>query len=69
MDGAKLISVAEAAQRLGISPLTMRAWVRQRRLPVVRLGRRVLLDPQEVEEYIDAHRVAAVTIRDELRNA
>jgi excisionase family DNA binding protein len=69
MDGAKLISVPEAAQRLGISPLTMRAWVRQRRLPVVRLGRRVLLDPQDVEEYMDTHRVAAVTIRDGLRNA
>jgi excisionase family DNA binding protein len=61
MDVGKLLSIEEGAVKLGISPLTMRAWIRQRRLPCVRLGRRVLLDPEDVQRFIDANRVTAVS--------
>jgi excisionase family DNA binding protein len=62
MEVGKLLSIEEGAVKLGISPLTMRAWIRQRRIPCVRLGRRVLLDPQDVENFIDANRVKAVSL-------
>jgi excisionase family DNA binding protein len=61
MEGGKLLSIEEGAVKLGVSPLTLRAWIRQRRLPSVRLGRRVLLDPQDVENFIDANRIEAVS--------
>ena len=60
MGDGGLLSLPEAACRLGVSRHTMRAWIRQRRLPFVRLGRRVLLDPHDVQRFIDAHRVRAV---------
>jgi excisionase family DNA binding protein len=61
MEPGKLLNVKEAATRLGISPLTMRAWIRQRRLPFVKLGRRVLLSPQDVQRFIEANRIEAVS--------
>ena len=61
MEGGKLLSIEEGAVKLGVSPLTLRAWIRQRRLPHLKLGRRVLLDPQDVQRFLDANRVEAVS--------
>jgi excisionase family DNA binding protein len=55
----ELVSVADAARRLGISRHTLRAWLRLRRLPFVRLGRRVLLEPEALDRYVRARVVAA----------
>jgi excisionase family DNA binding protein len=52
----RLLSLPEAAQRLGISRRSLRAWVRQMRLGVVRLGRRVLFSPADLEKFIQANR-------------
>jgi excisionase family DNA binding protein len=41
-----LLSLARAAGLIGVSPHTLRFWLRQRRLTHVRLGRRILFDPQ-----------------------
>jgi len=49
--------VPTAANRIGCSPYTLRAWLRERRLPFIKAGRRVLLDPEDVEKFIDANRV------------
>jgi excisionase family DNA binding protein len=54
-------SVDRAAEELGVSPHTLRAWLRQRRLPFLKLGRRVLLDPHDVQCFLDANRVEAVS--------
>jgi excisionase family DNA binding protein len=56
---AKLISITEGATRLGISKFTLRSWVRQGIIPHVRLGRRVLLDPRDLDHFIQAGRVEA----------
>lgn len=47
-----LKSIQEAAAVLGISPWTVRAYIRDRRLRPVRLGRRVLLAEEELERLI-----------------
>jgi excisionase family DNA binding protein len=58
---SKKWSVEQAAEALGVSPHTIRAWLRQRRVPYLKLGRRVLLDPQDVQRFIDSNRVESVS--------
>jgi len=55
----QLLSVVEVAAHLGVSRFTVRSWLRQARIPYVRLGRRVLLEPIEVQRFIEANRVEA----------
>ena len=47
-----LLSVEEAARVLGLSPWTIRLKIRQKSILPVRLGRRVLLEPCELEKYV-----------------
>ncbi len=51
-----LKSVEEAAESLGLSPWTIRLYVRQRRINVVRIGRRVLIEPCEIQRLIEEGR-------------
>ena len=62
MEIQRLLSIDEAAARLGVSKYTLRAWLFQRRLPHVKLGRRVLIDPCDVDRFIEASRVKAVAL-------
>ena len=54
--GARLLSVREAAAVLGISERTIRSLVSRGELPCVRIGRRVLFDPQDLETFIHKQR-------------
>ncbi len=54
-----LVSVRAGAGMMGISRFTLRSWLRQGRLSYIRLGRRVMLDPREIEAFIQAGRVEA----------
>jgi|SoiMetStandDraft_2_1073263.scaffolds.fasta_scaffold4476793_1 excisionase family DNA binding protein len=56
-----LRSVREAAAVLGVSPHTVRHWVRDRRLPHRRLGRRILFSTDDLGRVIRAARVPAKT--------
>ena len=47
-----LFSVGEAAELLGISPWTVRAYIGKGKLAPVRLGRRVLLEEEELERFV-----------------
>jgi excisionase family DNA binding protein len=51
--------VVEAARRLGLSKYTVRSLIRRRRLPAYRIGRRVVLDADDVADFLAAHRVPA----------
>jgi len=55
----KLLDVNSAATRLGVSPFTVRAWLRQRRLLYVKLGRRVLVPEDAISRFIEANTVRA----------
>ena len=54
----QLLSVAEAAQRLGLSRQTLYNWGTLRKGPkYIAVGRRRLFDPQDLQDFIDAHRI------------
>ena len=52
-----LRDVQTAASELQVGQSTLRRWIREGRLPVVRLGRRVLLRPDVIEELITSNEV------------
>jgi excisionase family DNA binding protein len=56
-----LMSVEKAAETLGISPWTVRAYLREGKLQPVRIGRRVLLQPTELERFVNESIVVQAT--------
>lgn len=48
LETGKLLSVREAAARMGIRQVTMRLWIARKRVAVVRMGRRVFVAREEV---------------------
>jgi excisionase family DNA binding protein len=53
----RLLTVEEAADRLGTSVRFVRRLVAERRIAYVKVGRHVRLDPGDVEAFIVASRV------------
>ena len=53
-----LLGIPEAAEMLGISPWTVRKLIRRGALPCVHIGRRVLVEVREVDEFITRNRDA-----------
>jgi excisionase family DNA binding protein len=52
-----LLKYPEAAARLGISLGTLQNWVFQKKFPHIKIGRLVRFSPQDITDYINAHRV------------
>ena len=52
-----LRDIQTAASELRVGQSTLRRWIREGRLPVVRLGRRVLLRPDVITELITSNEV------------
>jgi len=50
----RLFSIEEAAVYLGISPRSIRTFIAAARLPAIRLGRRVLLDKEQLDQWISS---------------
>jgi excisionase family DNA binding protein len=55
----RLLTVEEAADRLGTSVRFVRRLVAERRIAYVKVGRHVRLDPGDVETFIAASRIEA----------
>ncbi len=54
---ADKLDVQESGALLGISPFTVRSWVRQRKIPFYRCGRRIVFSRTDLERFLEAHRV------------
>jgi len=52
-----LIDKPKAAEILGISLFTINTWVSQKKIPFIKLGRRVLFDLDELAKFIKSHSV------------
>ena len=50
---ALLLSLRDAAIRLGLKEVTVRTWARRRKIASVRLGRRLLIPAAEIQRLIE----------------
>lgn len=48
----RLLKPEEVAERLAVSPKMIRAWLRDGKLPGIRLGRLWRVDPEALERFI-----------------
>lgn len=55
----KLISFNEVRGRFSFSENALRWLIRTRQIPTVRIGRRFYFDPQELDVWIEGHRIPA----------
>jgi len=55
----ELLDLREGAKEMKISIHPLRVWIYQKRLPFVRLGRRVLLRREDIEDFIKKNLVEA----------
>jgi excisionase family DNA binding protein len=60
-ESAQLLKAQQAADFLNVSVNTVRMWIWQKRLPVIRLGRAVRLLRADLERLIEHGREDAVT--------
>ena len=54
-----LLTVEQAAERLGTSERFVRRLIAERRITFIKLGRYVRFHPDDLAEYVAAHRVEA----------
>lgn len=52
----RLVSLLDAATYLGISYWTVRDLINRREIPAVRIGRRVMLDVDDLDGFIEANK-------------
>jgi excisionase family DNA binding protein len=55
----RLLTVPEAAERLGLKEATLRFWVWQRKIEVVRVGRAVRISDDVIRQMIERGTVPA----------
>jgi excisionase family DNA binding protein len=55
-----LLSIDEVARILAVSPATIRTWVHRKRLPYVKMGRRVGFHPDSIRNFIAKNTRAAL---------
>ena len=61
MQKVQLYDVKEAAEKLAISPWTVRAYIRAGKLRPIRVGRLVRLDEPELEKFVAAAKAGPST--------
>ena len=60
MERNRMLKIEEAAQRMGLSPATMRAWVWRRKIEYTRLGRAVRISESVVDALLERGTVPAI---------
>lgn len=47
-----LLSIIEAAAFVGVAPVTMRRWIRERRIPAWRIGAQIRIDKADLIKFM-----------------
>jgi excisionase family DNA binding protein len=63
MEATELLNVSETAAALTIKESTVRAWILNRKLPYVKVGRLVRVRRSDVEAFINSELVTPETIQ------
>ena len=58
-----LLDVSKAAEMLGVSPWTVRLYIKQQKLFALRIGRRRLIEPQELRRFVESCKPPLVSER------
>lgn len=53
------LDVKAAGKVLGVSPFTVRTWIRESRIPFFRCGRRIVFAMADLEQFLADNRVEA----------
>ena len=53
IEGVKLFTVTETAETLGITPQTVRAYIKQGRLKGQRIGRPILITENSIKQFLN----------------
>jgi excisionase family DNA binding protein len=53
------LDVLESGTLLGVSQYTVRSWIRQRKIPFYRCGRRIVFSRADLERFLERHRVTS----------
>ena len=65
----RLLTVQDAAARMGTSVRFIRRLIAERRIEFIKLGRPVRIAESDIDAFIKAHRVPAITSSDGWRSA
>jgi excisionase family DNA binding protein len=63
MAARRLLTIREAAQRIGMRESTLRAWVLHRKLVYYKINRGVRIDESDLERMIEQARIPARQVR------
>jgi excisionase family DNA binding protein len=50
------LRVQDIVEQMGVSEETVRIWIRQKKLPAIRIGRDYFIDPNDFQEFLKKHR-------------
>jgi excisionase family DNA binding protein len=50
------LRVQDIVEMLGVNEETVRTWIRQKKLPAIRIGRDYFIDPKDWQEFLDRRR-------------
>ena len=53
----KYLNVKELSRLTGLKQSTIYQWVSQRKIPYIKLGKKVLFDPDKINKWIDENTV------------
>ncbi len=67
MSSMELVNVPTLAARLGVSPSTIYQWVCARRIPYLKVGRRVMFNPQSIDTWLTARAQPMLSARQRRR--
>jgi excisionase family DNA binding protein len=63
MNDTKLLTLEQAAERLGMRPVTLRMWASSRKIARVKLGRAVRIPESEIAKIIERGLIPALPER------
>ena len=56
-----LLTLKEAAEKLGIRPITLYTWCQMKKIPYFKIGRYLKFDERDIDSFISGQRIESVS--------